>query len=96
MELFNIGPLELLFLLALAILVVGPQRAVELAGQLGRLLAGVRRNVNLVRSELRQRLEEEAQPLREVEAALREPDQAGEQAPQPEPSPTQDPPERGP
>jgi len=39
MEFFNIGPGELVFLVLLAILVVGPKRAVQLMQQVGRLLA---------------------------------------------------------
>ncbi|HID88223.1 MAG TPA: hypothetical protein EYP52_00730 [Anaerolineae bacterium] len=39
MEFFNIGSGELLFLVLLAILVVGPKRSVQLMQQAGRLLA---------------------------------------------------------
>lgn len=36
MEIFNIGILELLFILLLAFIILGPKKAVELAGEVGR------------------------------------------------------------
>lgn len=36
MEIFNIGILEFLFLLLLAFIILGPKKAVELAGEVGR------------------------------------------------------------
>jgi Sec-independent protein translocase protein TatA len=38
MEIFNVGALELLFILLLAFLILGPKKAVELAGEVGRWL----------------------------------------------------------
>lgn len=70
MDLFNIGPIELIFLLVLAVIILGPQRAAEVAGQIGRMLASFRRNVNAVRAELSQSLEEETKALREVQNSL--------------------------
>ena len=52
MEFLNIGSTELLFLLLIAILVVGPRRAAELASQGGRLMARLRREWNSVRRDL--------------------------------------------
>jgi sec-independent protein translocase protein TatB len=52
MEFLNIGSAELLFLLLIAILVVGPRRAAELASQSGRLMARLRREWNSVRRDL--------------------------------------------
>lgn len=49
MELFNIGTGELLFILLLAILVVGPKRTVELAQQAGRFLGRLQREWDAVR-----------------------------------------------
>lgn len=36
MEIFNIGVLEFLFILLLAFIILGPKKAVELAGEVGR------------------------------------------------------------
>lgn len=52
MEFLNIGSAELLFLLLIAILVVGPRRAAELASQGGRLMARLRREWTSVRRDL--------------------------------------------
>jgi sec-independent protein translocase protein TatB len=52
MEFLNIGSAELLFLLLIAILVVGPRRAAELASQGGRLMARLRREWNSVRRDI--------------------------------------------
>jgi sec-independent protein translocase protein TatB len=49
MEVFNIGTGELLFILLLAILVVGPKRTVELAQQAGRFLGRLQREWDAVR-----------------------------------------------
>ncbi len=43
MDIFNIGTGELFFILVLAILLVGPRRAVELVQQIGRLMARLQR-----------------------------------------------------
>jgi Sec-independent protein translocase protein TatA len=52
MEFLNIGSAELLFLVLIAILVVGPRRAAELASQGGRLMARLRREWVSVRRDL--------------------------------------------
>ncbi len=52
MEFLNVGSGELLFLILLAILVVGPKRAVELARQAGRLAARLGQEWRSVQREL--------------------------------------------
>jgi sec-independent protein translocase protein TatB len=63
MEFLNIGTGELLFLLLLAILVIGPRRTVELSRQAGRLLTRLQHEWRNVQRELMtemRSLEEEA------------------------------------
>jgi sec-independent protein translocase protein TatB len=43
MELFGVGPAELLVILVIALLVVGPHRLPEMAAQLGRFTRAMRR-----------------------------------------------------
>lgn len=52
MEFLNIGTGELLFLVLLAILVIGPRRTVELSRQAGRLLARLQTEWRNVQREL--------------------------------------------
>ncbi len=73
MEFFNIGTGELVFLVLLAILLVGPKRAVELVQQGGRLMARLRREWMAVQRDVLsevQALKEET--LGAVEPSLRE------------------------
>lgn len=52
MEFLNVGFGELVFLLLIAILVVGPRRAVELARQLGRFISYLQREWRKVQREI--------------------------------------------
>jgi len=52
MDFLNIGSGELVFLILLAILVVGPKRAVELAQQAGRFVSSLRRQWYAVQRDL--------------------------------------------
>ncbi|MGD1994897.1 MAG: twin-arginine translocase TatA/TatE family subunit [Anaerolineae bacterium] len=63
MEFLNVGTGELLFLVLLAILVIGPRRTVELTRQVGRLLGRLQQEWRSVQRELMtemRSLEEEA------------------------------------
>jgi Sec-independent protein translocase protein TatA len=70
MEFFNVGALEMVFLLGLAIIIIGPQKTVELAGQIGRIVANLRRNLNVLTEDLRSQLEDERRALRETKELL--------------------------
>jgi Sec-independent protein translocase protein TatA len=72
MELLNVGGLELIFLLGFAIIIFGPQKAIELVGQIGRFVATLRRNLNMIQEDLRTQIHEETQALRETQQSLRE------------------------
>ena len=72
MELLNVGGLELIFLLGFAIIIFGPQKAIELVGQIGRFVATLRRNLNMIQEDLRTQMREETQTLRETQQSLRE------------------------
>ncbi len=54
MDFFNIGTGELIFLILLAILVVGPKRSVELAQQAGRFVRRLQQEWQAVRRDLLQ------------------------------------------
>ena len=80
MDFLNIGGLELLFLIGVAVIIVGPARAAEMAGEIGRLIARARRTLNSLTDDLRAQAREETEPLRsaresvqEVESELRRP-----------------------
>ena len=57
MELFGIGMGELFLLLVLALVVIGPERLPEVAGQMGRTVADLRRQVTELTSEFQRSLE---------------------------------------
>ncbi|MDP7619853.1 MAG: hypothetical protein QF652_06395 [Dehalococcoidia bacterium] len=67
MDFLNIGGLELVFLLALTIMLVGPQKAVEFANQIAKFVASMRRTINSVKDDLQSQLEEEAPDLKQIE-----------------------------
>ena len=71
MDFLNVGGLELLFLLALTVVLVGPQKAVELTNQIARFVAGVRRTVNSVKADFQEELDQETEGLRQVEREVR-------------------------
>ena len=66
MDFLNIGGLELLVLLGLAIIIMGPARAAELAGEIGRIIAKARRTINTFTEDLRTQAREETESLRDV------------------------------
>lgn len=72
MELLNIGGLELLFLLAFAIIIFGPQRAMELASQIGRIVATIRRNLNVIQQDIKAQVEDDTRALRDVQESVRD------------------------
>ena len=71
MDFLNIGGLELLVLLGLAIIIMGPARAAELAGEIGRMIAKARRTINVFTDDLRAQAREETESLRDVGDTLR-------------------------
>ena len=72
MDVFNIGGLELLFLVGIAIIIVGPARAAEIAGEIGRIVARARRTINSLTEDLRTQAREETEPLRSARESLRD------------------------
>lgn len=85
MDFLNVGGLELLFLAGIAIIIVGPSRAAEMAGEIGRLIARARRTINSMTDDLQTQAREETEPLRsaresirDVESKLRRPLDLGE------------------
>ena len=72
MDFFNVGPLELLFLAGIAIIIVGPSRAAEIAGQIGQLVARARRTINSMTEDLRSQAQEETEPLRSARESVRD------------------------
>ncbi len=71
MDFLNIGGLELLVLLGLAIIIMGPARAAELAGEIGRIIAKARRTINVFTEDLRTQAREETETLRDVGDAIK-------------------------
>ena len=72
MDFLNVGGLELLFLAGLAIIIVGPARAAEIAGEIGRIIARARRTINSMTEDLRTQAREETEPLRSARDSLRD------------------------
>ena len=72
MDVFNIGGLELLFLVGIAIIIVGPARAAEIVGEIGRIVARARRTINSLTEDLRTQAREETEPLRSARESLRD------------------------
>ncbi|HZU07421.1 MAG TPA: Sec-independent protein translocase protein TatB [Chloroflexota bacterium] len=69
MDLFGIGLGELLLILVLALVVIGPERLPEVARQLGRMLAELRREADQLTAEFQRSLELAAQERREQRRA---------------------------
>jgi TatA/E family protein of Tat protein translocase len=65
----NIGPMELLVILVLALIVVGPNRLPEIGRSIGRALREFRRAQDEVRQTLRFDLEDEEPPRRTVRSS---------------------------
>jgi sec-independent protein translocase protein TatA len=59
----SLGPAEIMVVLLVALIVLGPKRLPEAGRQVGRALAEVRRWSNTFRSELRSTLEAEPEPM---------------------------------
>ena len=72
MDFLNVGGFELLFLAGLAIIIVGPSRAAEIAGEIGRLIARARRTINSMTEDLQTQAREETEPLRSARESVRE------------------------
>ena len=69
MELFGIGAGELLLIMVLALLVIGPERLPEVASQVGRTVSDFRRQASQLTSEFQRSLEDAAQERKEQRAA---------------------------
>ena len=65
MELFGIGLPELMLIMLLALVVIGPERLPEVASQVGRTVADLKRQANQLTSEFQQSLEIAAQERKE-------------------------------
>ncbi len=72
MDFLNVGGFELLFLAGLAIIIVGPSRAAEIAGEIGRLVARARRTINSMTEDLQTQAREETEPLRSARESIRD------------------------
>ena len=72
MDFLNVGGLELLFLAGIAIIIVGPSRAAEIAGEIGRLVARARRTINSMTEDLQTQAREETEPLRSARESIRD------------------------
>jgi len=57
MELFGVGAGELFLIMVLALVVIGPERLPEVAGQIGRTVADLRRQANQLTGEFQRSLE---------------------------------------
>ena len=68
---FGIGPLEVMLVLAVGLVVLGPRRLPEMARQVGKLMAEVRRTTHELRSTLDAELNEEDRERRRQEAEER-------------------------
>ena len=73
MEFFGIGAGELFLILVLALVVIGPERLPEVAGQFGRTIADVRRQANQLTTEFHRSLEVAAQERQEQRLAQGDP-----------------------
>jgi len=71
-QFFGIGPLELLMVLLVALLGLGPQRLPEVAVQLARALRALRRYVATMTAEFRREFREAYEEIEEMRAELRE------------------------
>lgn len=72
MELFGVGPLELLVILVLIMIVVGPTRLPEMAVQLARLLRTARRYASSMTKEFSETMQEMEKEYEEVQGEWKE------------------------
>ena len=68
---FGLGSLEILLILALGLVVLGPRRLPEVARQLGRFYGQIRRTTHELRSTLDQEIREEERTVRREKAVAR-------------------------
>nr|MBC7245016.1 twin-arginine translocase subunit TatB [Chloroflexota bacterium] len=72
MNLFNIGPMELLFILILALLIFGPRRLPQIARDIGRAIAEFRKASEELTTELRKEIESTEAALEEAQKEVAE------------------------
>src|SRR5438105_4505738 len=65
MDLFGVGLPELLLIMVLALVVIGPERLPEVAAQVGKTMAELKRQANQLTSEFQQSLEVATQERKE-------------------------------
>jgi Tat protein translocase TatB subunit len=70
MELFGVGAGELFLIMVLALVVIGPERLPEVAGQIGRTVADLRRQTNQLTGEFQRSLEVAVQERQEQKAPV--------------------------
>ena len=70
MELFGVGAGELFLIMVLALVVIGPERLPEVAGQIGRTVADLRRQANQLTGEFQRSLEVAVQERQEQKAPV--------------------------
>jgi Tat protein translocase TatB subunit len=77
---FNIGPAELIVILLVALLIVGPKRLPEVGKSVGKALREIRRQTDEVRSTFEMNLDDddEVEPVRDITGDPVTDDQAGE------------------
>ncbi len=68
MELFGVGAGELLLIMVLALVVIGPERLPEVASQVGRTVADLRRQANQLTAEFQHSLDLAVQERQEQRA----------------------------
>lgn len=68
MEILGVGPLEIMVILVVAFIVLGPERASELGRDLGRAVASLRRNFNVVQQEVTRQWTEVERPVKDLQA----------------------------
>jgi len=83
MNIFGMGPLELFLILALALIVFGPDKLPDIARQVGRTVGEIRRVSSEVTGELQRGLQLEDDPKTRHTATFQPPPAA---APPPDPS----------
>jgi Tat protein translocase TatB subunit len=70
MELFGVGAGELFLIMVIALVVIGPERLPEVAGQIGRTVADLRRQANQLTGEFQRSLEVAVQERQEQKAPV--------------------------
>lgn len=72
MTIFGIGPVELVIIVIIALVVVGPERLPEMLYQLGQGAAKLRRMINDLRSQARDELGDDYETIQEMSRQIRE------------------------